>query len=634
MSVAFASARPRGKGEVTQQTIQKMLDENHHLIQCILDHQSKGKTAECAQYQQLLHRNLVYLATIADSSQNMQSLLPAPPTQNMNLGPGALSQSGSSQGLHPQGSLSDAISTGLPPASLMQGQIGNGPNHVSMQQTAQSTLPTTSVSMSGSSHGTGPGYSHSGPASQSVPMQGQGAIGNYVSRTNINMQSNPVPMMHQQAATPHYTSAQGGSQHYQGQSSIAMMGQGSQGSGMMGQRPMAPYRPSQQGSSQQYLGQEEYYSEQYSHGQGATEPMTQQYYPDGHGDYGYQQSSYTEQSYDRAFEESTQHYYEGGNSQYSQQQAGYQQGTAQQQTYSQQQYPNQQSYPGQQQGYGPAQGALQYTSYQQGQGQQYGSYRASQTGPSAQQQRPYGYEQLSLVDMRTQLPQPFIHLQMLIVHLAGPGDSWVLGAGYSWVLGAGPLTTQGLVSCSPSGHKADGSVLVDSIFQRIEPITLEQKGVTCASVSSRASMETTSNKEQACSLAPLHYSSVGEWTGQWQFSELQRAATLPPVPYLHVKRAHFMLGVTPVVESVWLSACLFVGCRARGGGGEGPGPGPALQAPRGRQGAPEPRGLEVGVLRRRGQVRPGSSPLRRAPRKSRLRAGGCDRAGCGRGPGE
>lgn len=49
----------------------------------------------------------------------------------MNLGPGALSQSGSSQGLHSQGSLSDAIGTGLPPSSLMQGQIGNGeyPEH-------------------------------------------------------------------------------------------------------------------------------------------------------------------------------------------------------------------------------------------------------------------------------------------------------------------------------------------------------------------------------------------------------------------------------------------------------------------------------------------------------------------------
>nr|XP_045372194.1 LOW QUALITY PROTEIN: calcium-responsive transactivator [Camelus bactrianus] len=339
----------------------QMLDENHHLIQCILDYQSKGKAAECTQYQQILHRNLVYLATIADSNQNMQSLLPAPPTQSMTLGPGGLSQSGSSQsqGLHSQGSLSDAIGAGLPPSSLMQAQIGNGPNHVSMQQTAQSTLPTTSMSMSGSSHGSGPGPSHSGPASQSVPLQGQGTISNYVSRANINMQSNPVSMMHQQAASSHYGSAQGGSQHYQGQS-MAMMGPSGQGSSMMGQRPLAPYRPSQQGSSQQYLGQEEYYGgEQYGHSQAASEPVSQPYYPDGHGDYAYQQSSYPEQSYDRPFEEPTQHYYEGGNSQYSQQQAGYQQGTAQQQTYSQQQYPNQQGYPGQQQGYGEGRRPLQ-----------------------------------------------------------------------------------------------------------------------------------------------------------------------------------------------------------------------------------------------------------------------------------
>lgn len=32
----------------------------------------------------------------------------------------------------------------------------------------------------------------------------------------------------------------------------------------------------------------------------------------GHGDYAYQQSSYSEQSYERSFEDSTQHYYEGG----------------------------------------------------------------------------------------------------------------------------------------------------------------------------------------------------------------------------------------------------------------------------------------------------------------------------------
>lgn len=57
-------------------------------------------------------------------------------------------------------------------------------------------------------------------------------------------------MMHQQAATSHYNSAQGGSQHYQGQAPIAMMGQGGQGGSMMGQRPMAPYRPSQQGKAE------------------------------------------------------------------------------------------------------------------------------------------------------------------------------------------------------------------------------------------------------------------------------------------------------------------------------------------------------------------------------------------------
>lgn len=56
-------------------------------------------------------------------------------------------------------------------------------------------------------------------------------------------------MMHQQAASSHYSSAQGGSQHYQNQSALAMMGPGGQGSSLMSQRPLAPYRPSQQGTA-------------------------------------------------------------------------------------------------------------------------------------------------------------------------------------------------------------------------------------------------------------------------------------------------------------------------------------------------------------------------------------------------
>ncbi|XP_030625330.1 calcium-responsive transactivator-like isoform X2 [Chanos chanos] len=394
MSVAFSSVRPRGKGEVTQQTIQKMLDENNHLIQCIMDYQSKGKTAECTQYQQILHRNLVYLATIADSNQNMQSLLPAPPNSSMNMGGGGgIAQSGGGQSLHSQSNLNDSMTSGLPPTSLMQSQMSHAPNHAPMQQqqSGQTPVPSTSMSMPASSHGTGPGYSHSVPSSQGMP---QGGYTSSASRANLNMQPNQVSMMHQQGANPHFSSAQGGGQHYQGQQSMGMLGQSGQGNNMMSQRPIGSYRSSQQGSGPQYMGQDEFYGEQYGHNQSSSEPINQQYYPDGHGEYSYQQPSYADQGYDRSFDESSQHYYEGGNSQYSQQQAQYQQGSGQQQAFSQQQYPSQQGYSGQPQGYGPGQGASsQYSQYQQGQGQQYSSYRSSQSGPGAQSQRPYAYEQ-------------------------------------------------------------------------------------------------------------------------------------------------------------------------------------------------------------------------------------------------
>ncbi|XP_035594126.2 calcium-responsive transactivator-like isoform X5 [Oncorhynchus keta] len=370
MSVAFSSARPWSKGEVTQQTIQKnkkcacslhsallhltsppihtpnicscihsshqqqsigMLDENHHLIQCIMDYQNKGKTAECTQYQQILHRNLVYLATIADSNQNMQSLLPAPPTPNMgSMGPGGMGQNGGSGPIHSQSNLNDAMTPGLPPSSMMQSQMSN------------------------------------------------------------------VSMMQQ----PHYPSSQtgAGQQHYQGQqTAMGMLGQSGQGNSMVSQRPMGTYRPTQQGCALQYMGQDEFYGEQYGHTQSSSEPINQQYYPDGQAEYSYQQSSYGEQGYERPFDESSQHYYEGGNSQYSQQQAQYQHGSGQQQPFSQQQYPSQQGYSTQQQGYGPGQGASsQYSQYQQGQGQQYSSYRSSQAAPGAQTQRPYAYEQVQL----------------------------------------------------------------------------------------------------------------------------------------------------------------------------------------------------------------------------------------------
>ncbi|GAA6071451.1 calcium-responsive transactivator isoform X1, partial [Tachysurus ichikawai] len=209
------------------------------------------------------------------------------------------------------------------------------PSHTPMQQQQQSGTSTSSMS-SGSS------FTHSVLSS----LSSQGTALYSSSRTNLNIQSSQVSMMHQQSSGPHYSSS--GGQQYQGQQSMGMMGQSNQGNSMVSQRPL--YRPAQQGS--QYMGQEEFYGEQYGHTPSSSEPINQQYYPDGHNEYSYQQSSYGEQSYERSFEDSSQHYYEGGNSQYSQQQSQYQQSSGQQQTFNQQQYQSQPGYSNQGQGYG------------------------------------------------------------------------------------------------------------------------------------------------------------------------------------------------------------------------------------------------------------------------------------------
>ncbi|XP_078543527.1 protein SSXT isoform X3 [Lissotriton helveticus] len=375
MSVAFAAPRQRGKGEITPAAIQKMLDENNHLIQCIMDYQNKGKTSECSQYQQMLHTNLVYLATIADSNQNMQPLLPALPTQNMPMGPGGMNPNGPPPAPRPHNMAADGMVGGGPPAPHMQNQMNGqmpGPNHMPMPGPGpnQMNMPNNSMNMPPSSHGSMGGYNHSVPSSQNMPVQNQmpmsqgQPMANYGPRPSMNMQPNQGPMMHQPPAAQQYSMPQGGGQHYQGQQApMGMMGQVNQANHMMGQRQIPPYRPPQQ----------------------------------GHSEYGYQQPSYPEQGYDRPREDSSPHYYEGGNAQYAQQQDTYQ-GPPQQQGYAPppQQYPNQQGYPGQQQGYGPAPSAPgpQYPNYPQGQGQQYGGYRPAQPGPpQPQQQRPYAYDQ-------------------------------------------------------------------------------------------------------------------------------------------------------------------------------------------------------------------------------------------------
>ncbi|XP_024009065.1 GRF1-interacting factor 2 [Eutrema salsugineum] len=70
---------------ITTEQIQKYLDENKKLIMAIMENQNLGKLAECAQYQALLQKNLMYLAAIADAQ-------PPPPTPGAAPAPAMASQ--------------------------------------------------------------------------------------------------------------------------------------------------------------------------------------------------------------------------------------------------------------------------------------------------------------------------------------------------------------------------------------------------------------------------------------------------------------------------------------------------------------------------------------------------------------
>ncbi|MCL7039170.1 hypothetical protein MKW94_019411 [Papaver nudicaule] len=81
---------------ITTEQIQKYLDENKKLILAILDNQNLGKLAECAQYQALLQKNLMYLAAIADAQP------PAPQTPSQMQAHPGMQQGGGLFMQHPQ----------------------------------------------------------------------------------------------------------------------------------------------------------------------------------------------------------------------------------------------------------------------------------------------------------------------------------------------------------------------------------------------------------------------------------------------------------------------------------------------------------------------------------------------------
>jgi len=192
MSLAFVQHQ-KGRPPPNPAQIQKMLDENSQLIQAIADYQNKGKATECLQYQQILHRNLVYLASIADSNQNISSLLPPPqgvpaggqPHMQQQVNP--MSQTDGPTNMQPHQGMPPTQT--MPPSNMQhgthpmsgynQGQNPQSQPHMGgynrpmvMQQPPQGMAPQQYGGATGG---------HMYPQSQQQPMMGQqGSLGKYL----------------------------------------------------------------------------------------------------------------------------------------------------------------------------------------------------------------------------------------------------------------------------------------------------------------------------------------------------------------------------------------------------------------------------------------------------------------------
>ncbi|CAH8608400.1 unnamed protein product [Heterobilharzia americana] len=66
----------RREPPIQPSSIQKMLDENVRLIHSLMAHQRVGAVKEAAELERVLHRNLIYLATIADRTAAQPSAVP------------------------------------------------------------------------------------------------------------------------------------------------------------------------------------------------------------------------------------------------------------------------------------------------------------------------------------------------------------------------------------------------------------------------------------------------------------------------------------------------------------------------------------------------------------------------------
>ncbi|XP_062501028.1 calcium-responsive transactivator-like [Corticium candelabrum] len=270
MTHSFTSRRCLPDG-VSQQEVQRLLDQNMQLIQAIVDYQNKGRAHECAQYQQLLHKNLVYLASLADS-------VSSKPEQNPSASTGVLVQT-PVDGIGTQVGANAAATYGRRPSA--EGvSVGNQPLHghplpgqqlsggIHQSQTLAPPLPRQSPIQSPTSATFSHPVSHitTGYPNQQSPMQGQPRPVVATTATNQFMTFQrhvPITTYSEQVARQSsYTPPT--------QPMYASQSQGNQ-SAQLPYSPQAQHSPSNFQTMAQQLPAQQRYPSQYS----AASPLTQ-----------------------------------------------------------------------------------------------------------------------------------------------------------------------------------------------------------------------------------------------------------------------------------------------------------------------------------------------------------------------
>ncbi|CAH8674006.1 unnamed protein product [Schistosoma rodhaini] len=124
----------RREQPIQPSSIQKMLDENVRLIHSLMAHQRVGAVKEAVELERVLHRNLIYLATIADRTATQHAV---GPTSCSHPIPSSLTQPNQIQDSAPNYQLSVVNAS----SDLSQSSVLGQPHQITVNSSVQHPVP-------------------------------------------------------------------------------------------------------------------------------------------------------------------------------------------------------------------------------------------------------------------------------------------------------------------------------------------------------------------------------------------------------------------------------------------------------------------------------------------------------------